>query len=131
MLAPAPMFAAACGTPSSTGVVAIIARFGVVAVLASNARIQAEQFRGMGETDLHNDTMGHLVGDEFLLNLELPFDDAEPILCRAHAAVTSRPVTALGKILDVSVSLDDALTRADSALYVAKRAGRNHLTSQP
>ena len=88
------------------------------------------------------DIVGRWGGDEFLIILELPFDHSEPVLGRAHAAIVSRPVTTSGKVVDVSVSLgvtswsvgqslDDALSKADVALYEAKQSGRNQLTFVP
>lgn len=75
-------------------------------------------------------------GDEFLLIVQLPPDKGERVLERARQAVARDDIRTSDGLVRASISvgaapwlpgesLDDALREADTALYEAKRAGRN------
>ncbi len=87
------------------------------------------------------DAVGRWGGDEFLVVLDLPLASGRAVLERVHGVVISQPVATGGVDLPVAVSVgaaswhadddshsfDDALRRADEALYSAKHAGRNQV----
>lgn len=103
--------------------------------LVGDAYLQAVGGR-LGGAVARADAVGRWGGDEFLLVFDQPLERAEAIVQRIHATVVGHPVATLGLSLTVSASvgvarwspgeeLDAALSRADSALYEAKAAGRN------
>jgi diguanylate cyclase len=80
-------------------------------------------------------------GDEFLVMIRLPQEQAVAVLERLRAAIDGAPITLGGARLAASVSigasewrpgepLDLALRRADAALYEAKESGRNRVTAR-
>lgn len=86
------------------------------------------------------DLVGRWGGDEFLVVLDLPQEQAEAVLTRVHRKVVERPIsTAAGLVPSAfsvgltgwpaGESLDLALARADKALYSAKDAGRNRVVA--
>ena len=86
------------------------------------------------------DLVGRWGGDEFLLVIDLPLDQAEVVLTRVHRKVVERPISTASGLVPSAMSvglagwpsgesLDLALARADKALYSAKDAGRNRVTA--
>jgi diguanylate cyclase (GGDEF)-like protein len=86
------------------------------------------------------DLVGRWGGDEFLLVIDLPLDQAEVVLTRVHRKVVERPISTASGLVPSAMSvglagwpsgesLDLALARADKALYSAKDAGRNRVSS--
>lgn len=85
-----------------------------------------------------DDLVARWGGDEFLLVLRLPYEEAGSVLERVQAAVVSSPVKVGGGLLDPSyccgfarftgsASLDAAIAAADRAMYAAKRTGPNSI----
>ena len=83
-----------------------------------------------------NDFVGRWGGDEFLVVLNAPIDEAERIMGRLQNVVTRADITTDALKIPASFSagaalwipgesIDDALRRADAALYSAKSQGRN------
>ena len=75
-------------------------------------------------------------GDEFLLIVRLPPEQGRRVLERARSAIAGDAVRTSEGLVSASISigaapwlqgeaLDEALRRADAALYQAKRSGRN------
>jgi diguanylate cyclase (GGDEF)-like protein len=84
--------------------------------------------------------VGRWGGDEFLVVLDLPLDQAQAVLTRVHRKVVERPISTAGGLVPSAMSvgltgwpsgesLDLVLARADKALYSAKDAGRNRVSS--
>jgi diguanylate cyclase (GGDEF)-like protein len=93
--------------------------------------------RAMERIARHSDVVGRLGGDEFAMLLpETSLDDAEAVAQRLHEALRAAhhavPVTVsvgLAGWSGTMTSSPEALLRAaDSALYAAKRAGRERTT---
>ena len=87
-----------------------------------------------------NDLVGRWGGDEFLVVLDLPQEQAEAVLTRVHRKVVERPISTGAGLVPSAFSLgltgwpagealDLALARADKALYSAKDAGRNRIAT--
>ena len=79
------------------------------------------------------DVIGRWGGDEFLIALPLPIDEARVILERVNNQVTHEPVLSDGDSMTVSLtfgatewavdeSLDSVVSRADQAMYAGKRS---------
>lgn len=109
--------------------------------LVGDEYIKAAAMRIKGSVS-STDAVGRWGGDEFLLVLDLPFDRSASVLERMHAAVTAGPVATAGLDLPLSISIgaapwpagtafDDALRKADQALYEAKKAGRSRISYAP
>lgn len=87
------------------------------------------------------DTFGRYGGEEFLLVLpETHHDDAERLLNRLRIIISGLDWSALSPATSLSISAgiatlmpnetsDTLLARADAALYIAKRNGRNRIAS--
>ena len=102
--------------------------------------VLAEVVRRARETLRPYDIFGRFGGEEFLAVLPGPDEEGlEAVLERVRARISERPITALGCVIPVSVSIGSAwwggesvdalIGRADAALYSAKAAGRNRLVS--
>lgn len=94
--------------------------------------------RSLAEVDL----VGRWGGDEFLIALPLPWPLAGPVLARVHRSASLDPVATTVGPVEVTVtigatpwepgeSLDEALRRADLALYRGKAAGRDRVLLDP
>lgn len=83
------------------------------------------------------DVLGRLGGDEFAMLLpETTLDEAEKIAERLHAEVraaspTHEATISIGAVAADSDSPEQLLKRADAALYVAKRSGRDRTEVMP
>ncbi len=88
--------------------------------------------RAVSDTDI----VGRWGGDEFLLAICAPHADAVEILSRVHRTINAEPVTTnVGEVtLTATIgaaawrsheSFEQVLKRADSALYLGKRNGRD------
>lgn len=87
-----------------------------------------------------NDLLGRVGGEEFAILLaEMPVDLAVVIADRARTAIANLNVETAGgspialsisigvAVLSAGSSLEEALARADAAMYSAKRGGRNRV----
>ncbi len=81
-----------------------------------------------------SDLVARWGGDEFLIALDLPPDQARAVFDRVLASVSQAPITTSSGQLPLTLSagvtqwqpgesLDQALAAADRALYLAKQAG--------
>lgn len=85
-----------------------------------------------------DDMVARWGGDEFLIALRLPYEEAGTVLERVHASVVASPVKVGDGLLEPSYccgfarftsydSLDESIAAADRAMYAAKRTGPNSI----
>ncbi len=102
-----------------------------------------EVARRIRSTLRFGDVLGRYGGEEFVIGLpRLQVEDASAMGERMRQAVGSRPIVCGGDEIGITISIgvavlqdglagfDDAIKRADRALYASKRNGRDRVSTQ-
>lgn len=96
----------------------------------------------LGNAVSRQDLVARWGGDEFIIALKLPFDEARAVLERVHASVVATDLNVGDTMVPASFccgfapfmsieTLDESLAAADRAMYEAKKAGPNVLLGAP